>query len=163
MEYLITHVHPESIKNNLRFLPKFYGNQNHHQTLAFVQYTKLGKDQHYSPSISFTKPSRLPDKQILWLTCETKDFGKMSKKIEQIVKMDEFKLKHFKRFQQLTNREMKVLKLLANGCNNPQIAERLFISRKTVETHRKHIKRKLQIHSFRDLMRYAFAFDLIEC
>lgn len=162
MEYLVNHVHLDSIKNILKFLPPFYASQEPHQTMAFVQYVKVGRDSDYSSFISFTKPSRLPDKHILWLTCEAKEFGKMSKKVEQVIRMDEFKLKHFKRYQQLTSREVEILKLLANGCNNPQIAERLFISRQTVETHRKHIKRKLEIRSLRDLMRYAFVFDLIE-
>lgn len=81
---------------------------------------------------------------------------------ERIVKMHQFKLKHLKRFQQLSSREIEVLTLLANGYNNPRIAKHLFISRHTVETHRKNLKRKLKLRSLRDLMRYAFAFDLLE-
>lgn len=89
------------------------------------------------------------------------DRGLTSREVEQIVKMYQFKQKHAKQFNQLTEREIEVLELLANGFNNPQIAETLFLSRQTVETHRKNIKRKLNLRSLLDLMRYAFAFDLI--
>lgn len=99
---------------------------------------------------------------MLWLAVDPKDFGKHQKKIERIIKMDEFKLKHFKQFQSLTEREVEILKLLANGYNNPKIADKLFLSRSTVETHRKNLKRKLELKSLRDLMRYAFVFDLVE-
>lgn len=161
-DYLKDTVHPSSLKNVQKFLREFYANQNSHQTMAFVQYARLYGDKNYSPLITFTKAPKKTNDLVIRLPLLLKEFDKMSPKMEQIVKMNEFKLKHFKQFQQLTEREIEILTLLANGCNNPQIAERLFISRNTVETHRKHIKRKLEIHSLRDLMRYAFAFDLIE-
>ncbi len=154
-------VHPETVNNILEFLPEFYATQTRSQTLHFLQYVKLHQQSTYSPVISFTKPSSLSNGMLLWLTALPGDLGKMSKHMEQIVKMDQFKLKHFKRFQQLTAREIEILKLLANGCNNPEIAERIFISRSTVETHRKNIKRKLEIRTYRDMIKYAFAFNLI--
>ena len=47
----------------------------------------------------------------------------------------------------LTSRETEVLELLAAGLTNRQIAERLFISEKTVGTHVAHIFEKLDVHS----------------
>jgi DNA-binding NarL/FixJ family response regulator len=47
----------------------------------------------------------------------------------------------------LTQRETEVLKLLTEGLTNRQIAERLFISEKTVGTHVGHIFEKLDVHS----------------
>lgn len=155
-------VHPDSVKSILSFLPVFYKSEESRQTMAFAQYVKLYRDSVYSPFISFTKPTQLPSGLVLWLTVSPEDFGKKSKQIEQIVKMDEFKLKHFRQFQQLTDREAEILRLLANGYNNRQIAEQLFLSRQTVETHRKHIKKKLEIRTFRDMVKYAFAFNFIE-
>lgn len=64
-------------------------------------------------------------------------------------------------YQELTLREKEIIQLLANGNNNPEIAERLFISRCTVEQHRKHINHKLKIRSFPHLMDYCYAFDLV--
>jgi len=47
----------------------------------------------------------------------------------------------------LTRREAEVLELLADGLTNREIAERLFISQKTVGTHLGHIVDKLRVHN----------------
>lgn len=161
-QYLDAIIHPASLENIRKFLPDFYANQNYHQTMTFIQYVQLTGNSDYSPLVTFTKATRMPDGLVLRIPLLIEEFGNMSPKMEQIVKMDQFKLKHFRRFQQLSDREVEVLRLLANGYNNPQIAEQLFLSRQTVETHRKNLKRKLELRSLRDLMRYAFAFDLVE-
>jgi DNA-binding NarL/FixJ family response regulator len=55
----------------------------------------------------------------------------------------------------LSNREMEVFQLLGEGLGVRQIAENLFISVKTVEAHREHIKQKLNFKSSSELLRYA--------
>lgn len=160
-EYTGNIVHAASLENILNFLPAFYAKQDSHQTMAFVQYVKLVGDQEYSPLITITKPPKDPNGLVIRLSVRPGEMGNLSKKMESIVKMDQFRLKHFKRFQQLTSRETEIMKLMAYGHNNPEIADQLFISRTTVETHRKKIKSKLGLDSFRDLMRFALAFDLI--
>lgn len=55
----------------------------------------------------------------------------------------------------LTNREREVLQLLAEGKSTKQIALKLHISVKTVETHRRQIMEKLDIHSVAELTKYA--------
>ena len=52
-------------------------------------------------------------------------------------------------------REREVLQLLAEGHTSPRIAERLDITTRTVETHRRNIMRKLDIHSVAELTKYA--------
>lgn len=47
----------------------------------------------------------------------------------------------------LTNREIEVASLIAEGLTNPQIAERLKISTSTVDNHRTSIYRKLRVHN----------------
>jgi DNA-binding NarL/FixJ family response regulator len=58
-------------------------------------------------------------------------------------------------YETLTTREREVLHLAAEGHTNTEIAARLFISPRTVETHRAHLMRKLDLHSQTDLIRYA--------
>jgi DNA-binding NarL/FixJ family response regulator len=52
--------------------------------------------------------------------------------------------------------------LLADGLSTTEIAEKLFISRKTVENHRSNILSKLDLHSTVELVRYAAKFGLID-
>jgi two-component system nitrate/nitrite response regulator NarL len=61
----------------------------------------------------------------------------------------------------LTNREREVLILIADGLSNKEIAARLNVGVRTVETHRERIMRKLNIHSVAGLTRFAIAKGLI--
>ncbi len=62
----------------------------------------------------------------------------------------------------LSDREREVLRLLALGHTNQEIAKQLFISVRTAETHRAHIMQKLRLSSRAELVRYALAHDLLE-
>ena len=62
----------------------------------------------------------------------------------------------------LTQRELEVLKLIALGHTNGEIADRLYLSVRTVETHRAHIQRKLDISTRAELVRYALDHELLE-
>jgi two-component system response regulator NreC len=66
------------------------------------------------------------------------------------------------RYDGLTTREKEILTLIASGSSNQQIAEKLFISIKTVQTHRAHILEKLGLHDRTELVRYAIRKGLIE-
>jgi two-component system response regulator NreC len=62
----------------------------------------------------------------------------------------------------LSEREREVLRLLALGHTNQEIAKQLYISVRTAETHRAHIMQKLGFSSRADLVRYAIAEGLLE-
>ncbi len=62
----------------------------------------------------------------------------------------------------LSEREREVLRLLALGHTNQEIAKQLFISVRTAETHRAHIMQKLRLTSRAELVRYALAQGLLE-
>jgi two-component system response regulator NreC len=62
----------------------------------------------------------------------------------------------------LSDREREVLRLLALGHTNQEIAKELFISVRTAETHRAHIMQKLRLASRAELVRYALAEGLLE-
>jgi DNA-binding NarL/FixJ family response regulator len=62
----------------------------------------------------------------------------------------------------LTPREQEVMRLLAQGVPTKEVAERLFISPKTVENHRANIMAKLGVHSSIELVRYAARLGLID-
>jgi two-component system response regulator NreC len=64
-------------------------------------------------------------------------------------------------FAQLTGREREVLVWIAEGKSNKEIADKLDIGVRTIETHRERIMRRLNIHSVAGLTRYAIANGLI--
>jgi two-component system response regulator NreC len=62
----------------------------------------------------------------------------------------------------LSDREREVLRLLALGYTNQEIAKQLFISVRTAETHRAHVMQKLRLASRAELVRYAIAHGLLD-
>ena len=64
-------------------------------------------------------------------------------------------------YKTLTPREREVLQLVAEGYTSAQIAEKLFISPRTAETHRSNLMAKLGLHVQADLVRYAMQRGLI--
>jgi two-component system response regulator NreC len=62
----------------------------------------------------------------------------------------------------LTEREVEVLRLIALGHTNSEIAEQLYLSVRTVESHRAHIQQKLGLTKRAALVRYALEHDLVE-
>lgn len=65
------------------------------------------------------------------------------------------------RYEKLTTREREVLQLIAEGKANKEIAELLFLSVKTVETHKAHLMEKLNLHTTTDLIKYAIQKGII--
>lgn len=63
------------------------------------------------------------------------------------------------RFNQLTEREKKIVELLVKGLLNREIGERLCISTRTVEVHRARAFKKLQIHTIRELIQTLQVLD----
>jgi two-component system response regulator NreC len=61
----------------------------------------------------------------------------------------------------LSDRELEVLRVIALGHTNAEIAEQLFLSVRTVETHRAHIQQKLRLGSRAELVRYALDHGLV--
>ena len=64
-------------------------------------------------------------------------------------------------YETLTNRERLVLQLAAEGSSNPEIAQKLFISPRTAETHRAKLMRKLNLRSQTELVRFAIRRGII--
>ena len=91
---------------------------------------------------------------------ESKEF-EINKKLKRLLKEEEFMSRNWDKFYSLTDREVEILRLILQGKNNPEIAEQLFISRFTVEQHRKNLNTKLEIKSIADLFKYGYAFGVV--
>ena len=62
----------------------------------------------------------------------------------------------------LSERELEIVKLIALGYTNPEIAAQLFLSIRTIEAHRSHIHQKLGISARSELVRFALANRLVD-
>ena len=72
-----------------------------------------------------------------------------------------FMRENWSKFSRLTKREEGVLRLLTKGLQHSEISEKLFISNKTVKTHRQNIIKKLDAKHLIDLYKYAETFGLL--
>ncbi|MBL7941984.1 MAG: response regulator transcription factor, partial [Flavobacteriales bacterium] len=59
------------------------------------------------------------------------------------------------KLSELTDREIEILKLVAEGLSNKEIGDKLFISHRTVDTHRTNLMTKLNVHNVAGLVRFA--------
>jgi DNA-binding CsgD family transcriptional regulator len=82
-------------------------------------------------------------------------------KAQRLLEENGFLRKNYHVFDQLTKREKEILRLMALGDSSLEIAGKLGISDKTAKTHRKNIRRKLNVENNYDLIRFSQAFDLI--
>lgn len=64
--------------------------------------------------------------------------------------------------EKLTERELEIVKLLSQGLSKKEIADKLFISPRTVDAHRSHIMEKLELKSTVELVKYAIRNQIIE-
>ena len=82
-------------------------------------------------------------------------------KAERLLAENEFFRENLQKFLALGKRTKEVLKLVALGKSSGEIADELHISVETVNTHRKNIKKKLNISTTYEFTEYAHAYDLI--
>ena len=75
--------------------------------------------------------------------------------------MDSYSKKATENVIKLTNRELEVLKLLADGLTTPEISEKLFIAVYTVETHRKNLLSKCHQKTSAGLVKFAIEMELL--
>ncbi|MBL4654817.1 MAG: response regulator transcription factor [Bacteroidia bacterium] len=57
---------------------------------------------------------------------------------------------------------MEIVKLIADGMSNKEIAEHLFISVRTVETHRKNLMKKIKVKNTAEIIKFAIHYELVK-
>lgn len=75
--------------------------------------------------------------------------------------IDPFIQKNTERFNSLTDKEREVIKLVADGYSNKEIADMTFNSIHTIGTHRKNINDKLSAKNVSGILKFAYIFGLV--
>ena len=159
-KYLKKFCHKYTREKVVSEIRKFYSDEKEMRVFGYYQTVWCLEKEEWDIWYSLKKPIKNRD-VFLTLSTPVENFGYLEDKMRRIVGEQKFVRDHYQKFQSLTPREVEILTLLAEGNNNPDIADLLFISRRTVEQHRKNLNRKLEIDSFVDIVKYAHAFDLI--
>lgn len=82
-------------------------------------------------------------------------YGKTISGLVQKALLENYELKSESVSEQISDREIEIIRLFAEGLSYKQIAERLYISARTVETHKNNIMKKLGLATTVDLVKYA--------
>jgi DNA-binding CsgD family transcriptional regulator len=135
------------------------------QTSSFFQQVRTGPGRAFSWYLSAVRIAlRAPSGEPLLLLTVAHPIDPTSHithKVQRLLDENAFLRANCGRFATLTAREREVLRAVVLGESAPEMAERLFISPQTAETHRRNLRRKLQAESAFELGQYARAFDLI--
>jgi DNA-binding CsgD family transcriptional regulator len=116
----------------------------------YMSMTKiLARDESQKPSLSITVAMKIDPQHYF------------TKKATRLLQENEFLKKNYSDFSKLTKREREILALMAKGKSTVEIAELLNISETTAETHRKNLRRKIDISSPYDIYMLAQAFNLV--
>lgn len=159
-EFLYKFIHDDTRKYEVPKLIEFYNKTDGKDTYVFFQKGKFPGTKEYVTILTVTKA--LPEYGVYVTNSNIlPELGEAAHKLERVTKEQQFIRINFKKFRSLTNREIEILTMLAEGFNNPEIADKLIISRRTVEQHRRNINKKLGIKRYKELFQFAQAFDLI--
>jgi DNA-binding CsgD family transcriptional regulator len=164
-DYHKTYFNPEDAAEYFPKIQEMLKKNSPHEMVSFFQQvrtSKAGEWEWYltSMKVLLNDEDGMPLLTISFaIPIDPKDH--VTNKVNRLLEENNFLRSHLSKFSSLGKREKEILKLVANGRSNFEISEELFISERTVETHRKNIKRKLKIKTVYDLQQYARAFDLI--
>ena len=109
--------------------------------------------QSYDESITLHEDIESLQEKILRITSSTCDTDSIDEKDSSLLTNET---------EQLSQREKEIVTCVVKGMTNKEIADRLFLSIHTVNTHRRNIARKLEIHSAAGLTIYAIVNKLVE-
>lgn len=109
----------------------------------------------------FTSASLLGTTFNIMVTEKFFSTGPIENLVKQVSGLQSFEDKNQDLFNTLTEREVEILSLIAEGLKNPGIAARLGISRATVQNHRAKVRDKLNLTSQTDYIKFALAYNLI--
>jgi len=83
-------------------------------------------------------------------------------KLKEIIDNFEKKTERTKNGDELTPREEQIVRLISDGLTSNEIADKLFVSKRTIDTHRTHLIQKLNLKSLPDLIKYSINFCMTD-
>jgi DNA-binding NarL/FixJ family response regulator len=164
-EYYARYFNPDEAHE---YVPKIVGLLQHndpHYSISFFQQVRTGPQRRFELHLSTARVlARGQQGQPLLTLCLSSPIDKdshLNVKVQRLLDENAFLRANTSRFAGLTSRERQVLAGISRGHSSGEIAEMLYISAQTVDTHRRNLRHKLEATSSFELGQYARAFDLI--
>jgi DNA-binding CsgD family transcriptional regulator len=164
-EYNDRYFNVEDWKDYSPKILKLIESKNENELISFFQQVRKSKNHDWTWYLSTLKIFHADENgaptHIIVIACPIDSQNAVNAKVDRLLDENKFLREHHKLFSKLTNREREILKQMAIGQQSVEIAKMLHISEKTISTHRKNIRNKLQIQNQYELTRFAQAFNLI--
>jgi DNA-binding CsgD family transcriptional regulator len=164
-EYFEKYFNPEDARSNLDKLASFIEKGDEDDIITYFQQVRTterdGWSWYLSTSKIFMKDENGKPSHLITVSSPVNSLQHITSKIDRLLDEKNFIWKNQKAFFELTKREKEILKHMALGKNSLEIGKLLFISEQTVETHRKHIRKKIKANNHYDVVQFAQSFDLI--
>jgi len=150
------------------YVPKIIGLIERNKTDEIISYFQqvrkspnLPWNWYMSSTKVFLRDKAGKPRLIITLAMPVETIHPITTKVEKLLEENAFLKKNYHLFITLTKREKQILALMAKGANSNEMAAQLNMSEATANTHRRNIRRKLNIQTNYDILRFAQAFDLI--
>lgn len=150
------HLHPGNMALARKKIRKFEQENNETEILTFFQYIRPdpGKDYRWF----FSLKRHLNTENTFTIAILLDEMDGFAKVLRPFVESTYLTSNNYRKFELLTRREKEILKMICLGLTSPEIADQLFISLHTVNTHRKTIKSKLQARNYLEVVKLGELF-----
>jgi|TARA_B110000908_G_C10211329_1_gene430420 DNA-binding CsgD family transcriptional regulator len=141
------------------FRPKYFATQTESEIWLNEEVgSKFSNEENESLSISF-KGVDNNGKIVFEFKEIASKFDSTINYFKNISEENHFMRNNIAKYSSLTKREKETLRLIIKAYTNPQIADKMSVSENTIRTHRNRIWNKLEIHHFRDCLRFECFFN----
>ncbi|MCT1524355.1 helix-turn-helix transcriptional regulator [Sphingobacterium hotanense] len=156
----------EEVEQCVLGLQQYISEKDPHQQYSFFQQVKLHNELEYKWFYTICKLVQNPENdkfvdQLMIIATPIEGCGNMVNKVNKVLDDHDFVKQNYRRYAALTKREKEIIRFIANGASSKEIADSLFVSVHTINTHRKNIIQKLDCKTFAAFLKFAIAFDLI--
>lgn len=164
-EYFTRFFNPDDVAF---YLPKFkerLKTGDRSKWFSFFQQVTTGKERGFEWYLSAARPFVYDERgePLLSLTfaLQLDPNHHLAEKAERLMEENLLLKDNYQRYASLTAREKELLQYIASGVKTAEISDRVYISEKTLNTHRRNIKKKLGVKSHYDMIKLAQAFNLV--
>jgi len=156
----------EEVEQCVSGLQQYISEKDPNQQYSFFQQVKLHNEVEFKWFYTICKLVQNPENhkladQLMIIATPIEGCGNMVNKVNKVLDDHDFVKQHYRQYAALTKREKEIIRFIANGASSKEIADSLFVSVHTVNTHRKNIIQKLDCKTFAAFLKFAIAFDLV--